>query len=558
MKYLFSLLVFFCCFVSFSQIQDTTVQFKGKKYCIHKMEQGETLYQLSRKYKVAFSSIKEGNPDKGDEVSLGELVRVPCSYILPAKEIKDSVSLTDQVPATAIKDTIEEAKLAPGYFYHEVQQGETIYSLVKRYNTTEGKFLNDNPTVVAEGLKTGKKVMFYKEPLVLDSTDAGKIKVNDLIKALGSVVDSASLSDTSVFRIGLLLPFNLEENKVKMEKVEEGKEVEIMNQTKFFLEFLQGAKFAIDSIKNKGQKIQVFVYDSKSDTNHIKTLLNRVEFKMLDMIVGPAYGYNFMYLAKALNGSATYLVSPYGKKMSILSQNPKVVKCRSSIESRITVLAEFLYHHHKNDNIILTHEGARDKQLIEKLQTEILALSLLQDSVMIDSLAIVKGVFQPVEKLDAERKNVVVSMNTKESFATKLVVKMQNKHKDFEITLVGMEEWKSYKNIEVRYWESLSMHIVGNLDYRYLGVKNEEFFKSYYQSYYTEPSYHAVLAYEILVNLLGGLQENKFNHTQVAGKLIPGEISNYQFKFTGNSSGIDNKSATVFKYSDFRFTPIKD
>jgi len=515
------------------------------------MEQGETLYQLSRKYKVAFSSIKQGNPDKGDEVSLNELVRIPCTYIAPVKD-----TLTTGVETTS-SVTVEKGELQTelpvGYFWHEVQQGETVYSLIKKYKTTEEKFYKDNSSVTKEGLKTGKKVKFFKKEIVKEEPSLVKV-----IKSLITKIDSISLPDTSAFRVGLLLPFNLDQNKVKMEKVKEGKEVAIMNQTRFFVEFLQGAKFALDSLKNKGHNIQVFVFDTKSDTNHISTLINKEDFKKLDMIIGPAYGHNFEYLANKINGRATYLVSPYGKKMSILSHSPKVVKYRSSVESRVKVLSEFLYRNHKDDNIIITHEGAEDLLFAERLQREVLAMSLLKDSVVMTSPTVVKGVFEPVEKLLVQRKNIVVSINTKESFATNLVVKMQSKHKDFEIMVVGMEEWKSYKNIEVRYWESLSMHVVGNLDFRYLGVNNEAYFKSYYEMYSTEPSYHAVLGNELVLNLLGNLENNKYSHSQIAGKYIEGEISNYHFKFTGDQTGIDNRAAAVYKYEDYKFVPISN
>ncbi|MFT6746057.1 MAG: LysM repeat protein [Glaciecola sp.] len=556
MKYIFSVIVLLASLICQGQLQDSTVIFNGKEYSLHKMEQGETLYQLSRKYKVSFSSVREGNPDKGDEVGLGDLIRIPSSYIAPKKEDSDSTDTQPVVGQSITPVAAEKVEALPlGYYWYEIQQGETIYSLHVKFKTTEEQLLNDNPLVKSVGLKTGQKIKLRKDTF---DSESKKNSVLEAIKSLRSNIDSATLTDTNVFRIGLLLPFNLEENKSRMENVREGQEVEIMNQTKFFLEFLQGAKFAIDSLKNKGQNIQVFVFDTKSDTNHIASLLKKGEFKKLNMIVGPAFGHNFEYLAKRMNGSNTFLVSPYGKKMSILSRNPKVIKCRPSVNSRIKPLAEFLYYNHKNDNIIFSHEGSVDLLLVEKLQTEILALSLLQDSVIMPSPVIVKGVFEPVAKLNNQRKNIVVSMNIKESFATKLVVKMQSKHKDFEIVLIGMEEWKSYKNIEVRYWESLSMHVVGNLDYRYLGVKSESFFTSYFKVHYTEPSYHAVLAYEILLNLCGKLENNIYSHTQVAGRHTKGEVSNYLYKFTGNRTGLDNVSTTVYKYKDFKFVPVID
>jgi len=548
MRYLFSFLVFLSGFASLAQTLDSTTTFNGEQFCLHKLEQGETLYQLCGKYNVSFSSVREANPDKGDSLDLGEIVRIPCDI---STSVKVDAIVQSDIPA-AEESPIE---LAPGYLLHDVQQGETEYSLIIKYNTTKKRFYKDNPSVVVTGLKTGQKVLFYDESIIVAANLEG---INKVVQSFASKIDAASMADSNVFRVGLLLPFNLEQNRKRMQDVEAGKEVEIMNQTKYFLEFVQGAKFAIDSIKNKGTNVQVFVFDSKSDTSHIATIMNGVEFKSLDMVFGPAFGHNFEYVAKKLNGTGIYLVSPYGKKMSVIAHNPKVIKCRSSVVSRVGHLAEFLYYHHKSDNIILTYENDDDLHLVQKVQATILGLSSLQDTTVIDSPAIVKGVYEPVGKLNASRKNIVVSMNTTESFATKLVVKMQNKHKDFEIILVGMEEWKSYKNIEVRYWESLSMHLVGNLDFRYLGVKNESFFKSYFTVNHTEPSYHAVLGYELVLNLLGKVENNTFIPGQLTGKLIEGEISKYMFRNTGDDTGINNTSATVYKYQGFKFVPAKN
>lgn len=602
---------FFICFVfvsilSYGQVKDTVVTFKGKAYCIHAMQKGETLFQLSRTYQIAYSKIKEANPEYGDTIALGTAIRIPCKYI------KNKATASISVNASEVNGTPQKQRETVGdvknqsnsqvlpvekdtlnFIYHEVKSKETLYSLSKKYDLSTLRIMMDNPQVAKEGLKTGGVIKIFKGIETVTSEELGietseKKKENKQKKERKqadpelSVVDSSSLKpktgivsivkqivakETEVkdfkqdsvltggktFRLGLMLPFNFEKNKESMYSIDEKEEAVLLSQTAYFVEFYQGYQLALDSLSNKGLNIQSFIYDCKSDTNEILKLIKRPEFDSLNMVVGPAFSENFSFLSKQLQNKNIYLVSPYGKGKVIVKDNPRTIKIKASKGSRVKILADYLFKYRKNDNLIFVYEKESEKELLEKLQQEFISSSLLTDSVVIKTPKIVKGIYEPLAQLKMNVSNVVVCFSTDESFATKLVAKLQTRHKDYEISAFGMEEWKDYKNIEIVHWTALDVHLVGNLDFRYSSLKDSSFFKKYFKKYNTEPGYHAILGYESTLHILSNIQNNQYAHSQITGVLKEGDLGDYIFKYNTGNQGIENKGGAVYRYKDYQF-----
>src|SRR5690349_5419398 len=58
---------------------------------------------------------------------------------------------------------------------------------------------------------------------------------------------------------------------------------------KFFnpgLEFYEGAELALDSLNSEGVNIDVFVYDSRSTTRSIESIVKSPEFDSIDLVIG--------------------------------------------------------------------------------------------------------------------------------------------------------------------------------------------------------------------------------------------------------------------------------
>ncbi len=552
MKNIFAGFFLLMSLLSLGQGVDSTVVFEGKTYCIHRIQKGETLSQLSRAYQMAYSLVRGGNPELGDELPLGTAVRIPCNYMNGSADfVLDEKKETPEnvIPVTARiikKDTIIAP---PGYKLHEVLSQETLYSLGIRYDVSTVRIMDDNPLLVTEGLKMGSTILIFSKE---DSIAHSKQKIIEEIEHSDfSGLETMSLLDTTVFRVGLMLPFNFAKNK-------NGSKWQVLDQTRYFLEYYQGLKLAIDSIGKKGVNIQLYTYDTKLDSNEIGKIIQRKEFLTLDMVFGPASNSNFKYASKRLKGRGTVLVSPYGRNPNDVAGNPNSIKLSSSKDGKLKVLAKHLFLVHKDKNIILVYENSKDKATIEKLERELLSLSLMQDSSLMQTPQVIKGAFIPTASLKEGEKNVIVSLSTKESFVTKMIALLKIKQKGFDIVLYGTDEWKDYRNVEVSNWSALQVHLVGNLDYRYTGITDTSFFRKYFKRYKDEPSYHSILGYESALIILSAVENHRYKHSQIIGIRYNKDLSEYKFSYNGSENGIVNRAASVYKYDEFKFVKLAE
>jgi LysM repeat protein/ABC-type branched-subunit amino acid transport system substrate-binding protein len=116
----------------------------GGHFLHHKVKPGDTLYSLSRRYNIAIEDIIEQNPAlRNGILTIGSDVRIPCK-----EEADSSVQTVEQRTAPKF---IEGEK----YVYYEIQPGQTLYSISKRYQVALELIQKANPDINTNDLKPG-------------------------------------------------------------------------------------------------------------------------------------------------------------------------------------------------------------------------------------------------------------------------------------------------------------------------------------------------------------------------------------------------------------------
>ena len=157
--YLTLTLSFILCFLScvtHGQIKSSDIQtINGKKYYIHKVEKGQSLYAIAKTYNMDVNSILAENDEAIDGLKTGQELKIPFESLLP----KQSFAI----------DTNK-------YVYHKIAKGETVYGITKKYGIDEKKLASYNPTL-NNGLKEGdylivgeKKKNNSTKPVVTNTT----------------------------------------------------------------------------------------------------------------------------------------------------------------------------------------------------------------------------------------------------------------------------------------------------------------------------------------------------------------------------------------------------
>lgn len=525
----------------------------AQETCTHKVVKGETLYRISKAYNTKVKDLKNLNAGLTTNLSLGQEIIVPCVGGSKPASPKKPVN-TDAQP--------DEFK--GNYIFHKVVSKETVYSLTKKYNVSEEQFYTDNPEVKVNGLKVGEEVRVYKKDATAEDEQLIdrhflQAKSDSSINSLQ--LDSVWLRDSSVVNIGIMLPFQYETNVEYLKKFKDQKSPKLYRHTKIFLDLYQGVLMALDSLEQVGLNAQVFVYDTKGDTNIIGKILKRPEVKKMNIIIGPGYTNTFAYAAQKLKNTSTILISPFSKKEAVIKGFPNAVRIIPSEKSHFKTIGKYVSEKYLSENIIIASENNSDKTTAQFIQREIIAGSLLNSDSLTSTVTpiITEGIYKPIEALKKGKKNIIILANNEEAFSSKLSAYLVNKCGDYEILLFGLDDLKNYKNIEVDYWDSLNIHVSSSFEVKYGYPLTDQFIKSYYKKYYNEPSDYAFTGYDFTLVILGQLlYDRTYAHNKLVGNYFVGGIRDYEFKYNGKQNGISNNSVFIYKFSNYQFLKQDD
>jgi len=125
---------------------DNKVILEGKVYYIHVVEPGQTLYAIARAYHISQKEIAVENPGVVSGIQIGQALKIPVEPTLE-EEI----------------DTSEVEVDSQGKRTHKVKPGETLYSISRMYGITELALREANPSVRAENLKPGQRLIIPEQ-----------------------------------------------------------------------------------------------------------------------------------------------------------------------------------------------------------------------------------------------------------------------------------------------------------------------------------------------------------------------------------------------------------
>jgi LysM repeat protein len=96
----------------------------GKNYVVRR---GETLFEIARRHGVDVATLKQANGLRSDALAVGQTLRIPA------------------------------AQGSNGSRTHLVRQGETLWSIAKRYGVSVEEIERSNPR--SEGLRAGDEIV---------------------------------------------------------------------------------------------------------------------------------------------------------------------------------------------------------------------------------------------------------------------------------------------------------------------------------------------------------------------------------------------------------------
>jgi LysM repeat protein len=122
---------------------------EGKRFILHRVDQGQTLYSIARRYGRSVGDIKAANPNMNESVRFDQVVRIPIpdgalsrkqekaidkAIRKEEKEVDREAKINNTTVAAARAKKAEDPARAG---IHVVEPGQTLYSLAVRYGVSQ-------------------------------------------------------------------------------------------------------------------------------------------------------------------------------------------------------------------------------------------------------------------------------------------------------------------------------------------------------------------------------------------------------------------------------------
>ncbi len=239
------------------------------------VQSGQTLYGLLRQYKISEAELRKLNPGLESNLKIGDRIALPASNV--SRYADSNTSITSEkakpsAPVSASANTYTSSGISSDNFVtYTVQSGDTTFGIVNKFSVSLDDLIRLNPDL-AKGLRSG---------MVLKVKPADKAYVKKSGDELNVVV---------------MLPFGYESGDSKYRTMS--------------LDFLSGAKLAIERNARRGQKLNVKIVDAGSEAT-FKNSLTQINRDNTDLIVGPLFKSSILEVLDYVKDSKIPIVAPF-------------------------------------------------------------------------------------------------------------------------------------------------------------------------------------------------------------------------------------------------------
>lgn len=521
----------------------------------HIVAAGETLYGISKKYKCSVQDLEKLNPGVEAGLSIGQ------KLILPG-------GTTEFVPDDPIN--VEEPRkydisFADSIVMHTVLDHETMYSISKRY------MISMDTIMAVNNLKSTKvkKGDVLKIPLKKVNYEVIEKDINSLY---GNNNPNDSTSQPLIkqsYNIALMLPFMLDENEQEMTKtLNPGQERELFPTTKIAYAFYQGFMFAADTLKKAGFNVNIYVYDTKRDSNVIAKHMAKPEFSEMDLVVGPLFDNSVKYVTRMCKEKKIKVVLPFKSATQYLHKNPYVYNSVASNMTLMDGIVDYIVEKKAHYNILLLkpysetdkalYDRARDR-FNSKIKEKAGAMNVTIKEVDLGSSSgrelnsfINKDTVNMIIVPSNDIKFISGSLNRMNK-----VMNLNPYAKNLKIIAFGFEDWNNYDDLDIRHRNRLYQHYASYRFVDYNSKKGRAFIRAFRAKYGIDPNVFATQGFDVGLYFMSALQMYGANfESRLGGHRLEGVQNNFQFQPVAADGGRENKRVCIVMYNNFNLIRV--
>ena len=411
----------------------------------YKVKSRETLYAISREFETTIDNLIALNPELEAGLKKGQIIKVPDNG---SNTEEPSVEITSHNPFivdTVLINTETETKsltFSDTTVVHTVLDHETLYTIARRFMVSLEELMainNMTSTIINPG----------QELIIPVKNEAfTNVVIKEVPSDLSdSVTKLPVYAEKDVYNIALVMPFFVEHGRGYSQYVSD-----------LATQYYMGTMMAVDSLEKLGLNAKLYVYDTRNDSAHVVKILKGEEFSTMDLIIGPLYGVTVPVVAKYCKANKIRMVCPFAIDNSILKGNPYVHASVTSDYTLFNGLGKFCAKTDLVDRIVMI----KPKDKGGKANYESVRKAFMDHQVNGVSPTIVEATYDNFTSYVEKGSKVALVYPTRNKssairFMSKVNIKGVKSKAD-EIVVFGTKDWVGIEDLNNVYKNKYNFH----------------------------------------------------------------------------------------------------
>ncbi len=460
------------------------------------------------------------------------------------KLIQLNPSLTDGLKAGQIlkipkkKKTENEAlaQLDGKFFYHKVKPKETVYRITKKYNISTADLMKYNPEL-KDGLKAGMTLRIPRPDfrVVFDPHSPLFFRIEKILSPKDHTVNLIeNINKEKTYKFAVLLPLNLDRFNPAQADCNDP-----VLQSKVS-DYYAGIRTAVDSLKNMGLNIEYDLFDTKGSAYVTEQILNKHDLSDYHFVLGPLYVNNIRKTLEALVNFNTPVVVPTFKSVSAY---PNLIQTATDSASMAEHVLAYLQNIKTDDNVVVVYD-TRSKNTADKVAARLGTMHKLSardgkhgNWVKPDDLR---------RLLNASKHNIIIIATDDMSLFANILSIAEGLSARFKLSLFGLERPKKIEQFDIKKMAAVNYHFPSRSHL----IPDARLAKYTKEKYGLFPSQAYINGFDTVFDLMlrSGNAENLFDGLKKYGKT---EESSYVFLYGFKpESGFKNIASYIFRINE--------
>jgi len=581
--------------VATAQENETTtnrIVIGGEYFYVHTVQPGETVYSLARKYNVSQDDIKNNNPQIENNLRAGEAIKIPA----PAP---------DPLPRNIRNRTTSNRRVE----VHTVNQGETAYSIAKRYEVSIDNLIESNPGLDPTQIRIGQRIMIPREVIGTSTPNEIETEYTQYTEALSEVTDgwgyylvergqtlysltrqlnipedtlrkynpdelANGLKAGSVLRYPVARekrpetphgpatteenpsPVTYEDQPAKSFNTTAPLEVSLLMPFTLYgqeqassVDYYNGTLLALQDLKVAGISVNLSVYDTKQSAQEVRRILRNDDLNNTDLIIGPRADEAFEEASRFAYRERVPIVSP---QTLIDSENPFAYQVRPGTEFQYDKLRPYLTAEY---NIVLISPSAGGDAAFRSEMESLLPATAKQISYAKSTSSTVIQ-----NALSRDKENIIIVPTSDENTTDEILAKISTIQntvssrtgRGYPIRVIGSPQWARFRNNDKELFFKLQATYITLYYADRTNANVASFDQRYLASFGSLPSLFSYRGYDVAKLFVSAIKQYGDRYAQSINRVNPGILQvPYHFRKDSDGKWVNDQWVLVQYRSDY-------